>query len=882
MFKSLRYRLLFWLLAFVIFTASFIIPLNYFINHQKDKINNVANELNLLQIKLLKLFKNSDNFLFAETVNPVFFITGESRFLNERQSLTNEIRNKTLFLKNSSFTKTFPMNNEIELIHKEFEDYNIIFDSLVFFVYKRGYRNFGLEGEMIEYVSQLEKNKGIDDVLFLQIRRNEKDYLLRKEKYYFDNFERLTNGLIEKIHRNRSLSRAEKQNTIDLINDYRFTFSSLKNIEDRIGLNDNSGLKLLLNQKADHILTKFSELYQTARLTQKSLLRELNFYYAVFMIIAMIVAILVSFFISKHVVNHLELLTRYISQLTKNNFNYTEKLNLKNSASEISHIYREFRNMLSQLRVRERQRDKALADAEDNERRYRLLADMLPQSIYETDELGNFSYVNKAWYRNFGYTAEDINQGLNLIETVISESSDDILGNTRLENSNFVAIRKDGSRFPASVYSDKILANNKIIGRRGIIIDVTQHNIYIHSLKKETFKAQTSDKLKSSFLANMSHEIRTPMNSIIGFSNLLTSDEITEIQKKDFLNYIRSSGEMLLNLIDDIIDIAKIEAGELKITKKELNLGNLFNELYKTFSEIKNKSGKSHINLLLIKDSVFDLSFKTDPFRLRQILTNLVNNAIKFTDEGTVEFGFRVKDERNIEFFVKDTGMGLSKEELGIIFERFKRTYSSEEKNIVGTGLGLAISKNLVEIMGGEMWVDSSLKVGTTFYFTLPYLKSVKIETKNDINQESVSSFLWKDKTILVVEDDDQSYYFLKELLKRTGATIIRAANGIEALEICRSDMKLDLVLMDIQMPKISGYEATREIKRIRKILPVIAQTAYAMAGDREKSIKAGCDDYIAKPLNIESLLPKINQFINIVSGTRTHQGENVPSSFRN
>ena len=380
----------------------------------------------------------------------------------------------------------------------------------------------------------------------------------------------------------------------------------------------------------------------------------------------------------------------------------------------------------------------------------------------------------------------------------------------------------------------------------------------------------------------MSHEIRTPMNSIIGFSNLLTSDEITEIQKKDFLNYIRSSGEMLLNLIDDIIDIAKIEAGELKITKKELNLGNLFNELYKTFSEIKNKSGKSHINLLLIKDSVFDLSFKTDPFRLRQILTNLVNNAIKFTDEGTVEFGFRVKDERNIEFFVKDTGMGLSKEELGIIFERFKRTYSSEEKNIVGTGLGLAISKNLVEIMGGEMWVDSSLKVGTTFYFTLPYLKSVKIETKNDINQESVSSFLWKDKTILVVEDDDQSYYFLKELLKRTGATIIRAANGIEALEICRSDMKLDLVLMDIQMPKISGYEATREIKRIRKILPVIAQTAYAMAGDREKSIKAGCDDYIAKPLNIESLLPKINQFINIVSGTRTHQGENVPSSFRN
>ncbi len=538
--------------------------------------------------------------------------------------------------------------------------------------------------------------------------------------------------------------------------------------------------------------------------------------------------------------------------------------------------------MLSQLRVWERQTDKALKNAEENEKRYRELADMLPQSIYETDELGNLTYVNKAWYRHFGYTKEDLGQGLNLIETVISESSDDILGINRLENSNFVAIRKDGSRFPASVYSDNIMAGNKIIGKRGIVIDATQHNIYIHSLKKETYKAQTSDKLKSSFLANMSHEIRTPMNSIIGFSNLLASDEVAEEQKKDFINYIRSSGEMLLALIDDIIDIAKIEAGELKINKREMNVGDLFSELFRTFDEMKNKSGKSHINLIMKKDAEHDLSIKTDPFRLRQIMTNLIGNAIKFTDKGSVEFGYRLRNEKEIEFFVKDTGIGLTKEELGIVFERFKRTYSSEVKNIVGSGLGLAISKNLVELMGGDMWLDSKPGAGTTFYFTLPYIKTAKVYGTG-ITEESICSYDWHDKNILVVEDDRQSYHFLQELLKRTGANIKRASNGFEAIEICRNDQSLDIVLMDIQMPKMNGYDATREIKKIRKNLPVIAQTAYAMAGDREKSIQAGCDDYITKPLNIESLLPKINQFIGAAPQIKTHaakQGENLSSSF--
>ncbi len=877
MFKSLRYRVLFWLLAFILSTASFIIPLNYFINQKKDKINTVTNELNTLQIKLLKLFQNSDNFLYTETVNPVFFITGESKYLTERQIISENIRKKTSYIKKLSTSQAFLLDNEIDSIVGTFEKYNLIFDSLVLLVYKKGYRNFGLEGEMIDYVNQLEKNPHIDEVLFLQIRRNEKDYFLRKENYYYDNFERLMYGLLKKVQRDRSFSKAEKQYTINLINDYRLVFASLISIDKIIGINDNSGLRYKLNQLTDNIENLFSDLHGKARLNQRNLLKELNIYYAVFMIIALIISIIISFIISKYILSHLEKLTRYISQITEHNFNYSEKLNLKKSASEITHIYKEFRNMLSQLRVWEKQTDKALKNAEENEKRYRELADMLPQSIYETDEFGNLTYVNKAWYHHFGYLKEDLSQGLNLIETVISESSDDILGNNKLENSNFIAIRKDGSRFPASVYSDNIILDDKIAGKRGIIIDATQNKIYIHSLKKETHKAQTSDKLKSSFLANMSHEIRTPMNSIIGFSNLLASDEIPESQKKEFINYIRTSGEMLLNLIDDIIDIAKIEAGELKISKKEMNVDALFSELHNAFNTTKNKFGKSHIKLLVKKDAEQNLSFKTDPFRLRQVMINLIGNAIKFTDKGSVEFGYRLKNEKEIEFYVKDTGIGLSKEELGIVFERFKRTYGSEEKNIIGSGLGLTISKNLVELMGGEMWLDSKPGMGTTFYFTLPYIKTIKI-LQSYVTEESISSFNWHNKTILVVEDDKQSFHFLQELLKRTGVIIRKASNGYEAIDICRNDKSLDIVLMDIQMPKMNGYTATREIKKIRKDLPVIAQTAYAMAGDREKSIEAGCDDYITKPLNIETLLPKIDQFLNITSKTAVEKSEEARS----
>jgi PAS domain S-box-containing protein len=862
MLNSLRYRLLGWLLIFSLLIACVIIPSNIILNKKEDKINSVVKEINSLHIDFLKMFRLSDDFFHYESFNPRFFITGESDILNRQQAIANSIKEKITCITNTSAWKSFNYDNELLQVADEFNNYCVIYDTLVYLIYKKGFMNFGLEGEMIDYINKLENNPKISKARILQIRRNEKDYFLRNDEFYIENFDRLTQNFNSSITKSSRLSKSEKSLIISTLNNYTNVFHLLVKVDKQIGIKHNSGLWLDLRQKCAAIESLLSQLEKKSVITQQALLRKTSIYYAVFMGFVILLSVMVSYVLSKHIVSHLEILTHYIINLTKHNFKYTGKINLRNSATEIRQIYKEFRNMVAQLRVWEKQRDRAIKNAEDNELRYRELADMLPQSIYETDELGNFTYVNKAWHNTFGYTQEDLDEGLNLIEIIITKSSSDLLGHHKIENSNFIAIRKDGSKFPASVYSDNIIKANRFCGRRGIIIDITARNQYISSLKKETYKAQTADKLKSSFLANMSHEIRTPMNSIIGFSNLLSSEEIPENQKTEFASYIKSSGELLLKLIDDIIDIAKIEAGEIKIDKKECNIPKMFRELQHTFKEILNKSAKKHLRIIFKPPDTGELIIKTDPYRLKQVLSNLINNAIKFTDTGYIEFGYKINNEKTIEFFVKDTGVGLTRDEISIIFERFKRTVASEEKNIVGTGLGLAISKNLVALLGGDMWVDSHPGLGTTFFFTLPYLKITRVEEQFTYNEDIFQDYEWENKTILVVEDDNNSYSLLKETLKKTKANIIRAKNGEIAIDVCKSNINIDIVLMDIQLPNMNGYDATREIKKFRKSLPVIAQTAFAMAGDKEKSILAGCDDYISKPININKLLPKISQFI--------------------
>ncbi len=410
--------------------------------------------------------------------------------------------------------------------------------------------------------------------------------------------------------------------------------------------------------------------------------------------------------------------------------------------------------------------------------------------------------------------------------------------------------------------------------KKNLEILIEQKSEELKASINERRYALESDRLKSAFLANMSHELRTPMNAIIAFSNFLKDSSLSTEKRDEYINYITTAGDTLLHLVDDIIDSAKIESKQLNINKMRCNITDLIFEMREIFNEIRSRKQRSHIEIRIDESSQKDdVYIITDPLRLKQVLSNLLENAIKYTMEGYVEFGY-VLEEKGVTFFVKDTGIGIPKDKFDYIFQRFSQIEYTVKDVFRGTGLGLSITKNLVELLGGHIWVESELGKGSTFYFTIPS-ETIEISPrplfseKKDIKADKAQLFDWSDKNVLVAEDEDLNYKVLESVLTRAKANVWRAKNGIEAIEVCQAT-NIDLVLMDIQMPRMDGYMATRKIKQFNKNLPVIAQTSYAMAGERENCLAAGCDDYLSKPLNLEELLIKCNRYLSVSKPTNT------------
>ncbi len=385
-------------------------------------------------------------------------------------------------------------------------------------------------------------------------------------------------------------------------------------------------------------------------------------------------------------------------------------------------------------------------------------------------------------------------------------------------------------------------------------------------LQKAKNKAEESDNLKSAFLSNMSHEIRTPMNSIIGFSELLRDREMPEEQKNDFIDIILRQGNSLLNIINDIIDISKIEADKLKINQGICDVEGLVDELYHTFLNSKEIMAKPSVELLFVKPKTNKPVFiNSDPDRIRQVLSNLIINAIKFTSEGHIKIGYSILGDngnKRIRFSVKDTGIGIGKEKQDIVFDRFRQVDESHTREYGGTGLGLYISKRIVGLLGGEIGFESELGEGSVFYFTIPFVKFRVMENARKTEKSNGLVYSWPDKTILIVEDDRDSFLLLKQSLVKTNVSIIHTFNGKSSVEICSTNPNIDLVIMDVQLPGMNGYDAMQLIKAERESLPVIAQTAHALAGDKEKYLAFGFNDYIAKPIIIKSLLVVLDKYL--------------------
>jgi len=395
-------------------------------------------------------------------------------------------------------------------------------------------------------------------------------------------------------------------------------------------------------------------------------------------------------------------------------------------------------------------------------------------------------------------------------------------------------------------------------------------------------KAETANQAKSEFLANMSHEIRTPMNSIIGFSDILTDEDLTD-EQKEYVNIIRESGHNLLDLINDILDFSKIEAKQLKIEMVECSLGRILGFIESTMRPIAEKKS---LDFKIVECDGLPDRIRTDPARLRQCLINLINNAVKFTKKGYVYVNVSLKDRDNepyIRFDIEDTGIGIPKDKQEAIFDSFTQADGSHTRKYGGTGLGLAITRQLAKLLCGEMTVTSEVGRGSVFSLTIPAGLDVIKQPRLDTHATHIapraaeaeqSEFSWH---VLVAEDVESNQVLIKLLLNKMGLEVTIAADGNEAVRKALTQ-KFDLILMDIQMPHMNGYEATEALRNKGITTPIIAQTAHVMEGAYEKCIKAGCDDYLAKPIDCKKVFTMIRKYLSLENQTPRKKVDSLTS----
>jgi PAS domain S-box-containing protein len=411
--------------------------------------------------------------------------------------------------------------------------------------------------------------------------------------------------------------------------------------------------------------------------------------------------------------------------------------------------------------------------------------------------------------------------------------------------------RADGSDF----FVEVSIAVINLEGRSALFTtwrDISKRKQDETELIKAKEKAEESDRLKSAFLANMSHEIRTPMNGILGFTELLKTPNLSGEQQQEFIQIIKKSGDRLLNIINDIIDISKIESGLMKFTISDTNINEQLDYIHDFFNPEAEQKGLQLFlkNHLPIEEEII----KTDSEKTYAILTNLVKNALKFTNSGSIEFGCEKKGEF-LEFFVRDTGIGIRDELKEIIFQRFRQGSESLSRDYEGAGLGLSISKAYINMLGGQLWVESEAGKGSTFYFSIPNVISHDVDSfYSTVNQGKNGLSDNLKLKILIAEDDETSELLISLAVKKISKEIILVKSGLAAIEACRNNPDIDLILMDIKMPTMDGCEATKQIRLFNKKVVIVAQTAFGMIDDRQRALDAGCNDYISKPINVAHL----------------------------
>ncbi|MCD4774051.1 MAG: response regulator [Bacteroidales bacterium] len=475
----------------------------------------------------------------------------------------------------------------------------------------------------------------------------------------------------------------------------------------------------------------------------------------------------------------------------------------------------------------------------------------------------------KAKANNFDLIILDVMmEGLNGIEVCKKLKKDNTTNNIPVI---FITVRDDDKTIIEAFnaggvdYITKPIRKHEFLARVRTHLNLKEINMQL-VLEKE--KAVVANKFKDSFLANMSHEIRTPMNSIVGFSELLQMPDINKQMIDDYTKIIISNSEYLLKILNDIIEISKIDAGAVEIEYINCSPNKLFNEIFVSFENQIIRIEKTNLKLIIdIPDENVNTIISTDPTRLRQIISNLIGNAIKFTDKGYVKFGYKIVSENSeqpmLNIFVEDTGVGIEKNKIENIFDRFVQADKTINRDFGGAGLGLSITRGLIKLLGGGIRVESEFGKGTAFYINLPFVEKEKEKEKAIEENNNNEHHFWKGKTILIADDVKMVCVFLKTILKSTQIKMLFAEDGNKTLEIYEKHKnEIDLVLLDLIMPGLNGFEIAKTIRQQDRKLPIIAQTAVALSTTRKQALEAGCNKCIFKPLKINELFDILEEYL--------------------
>ncbi len=511
--------------------------------------------------------------------------------------------------------------------------------------------------------------------------------------------------------------------------------------------------------------------------------------------------------------------------------------------------------------------EKALLQSEEN---FRQSISESPLGIRIVNMEGETIYANKAFLKIFDFSS--------LEEYIHTPAKEHYLPESYLQHLERMELRKNGKdileyelgivRKDKSISYVKILRNEVLWdGKRHFQVinqDITEQRKLTIDLIAAKERAEESDRLKSAFLANMSHEIRTPMNGILGFSSLLSEPGLDGEDRSKYIGIIQKSGVRMLNIINEIMDISKIESGLMEVSLKETNINEQIESICNLMKpEAQQRKIEISCQTPLPASSAIVL---TDPEKLYSILTNLVKNAIKYTDHGSIEFGYDVVETRHasslLQFYVKDTGIGIPLERQEAIFERFVQADIADVQARQGSGLGLTIARAYVQMLQGKIWVKSTPGEGSTFYFTLPYKMEPEVMAFNQLEIAPTEEDKRQRKLhILVVEDDEISSKLIIAYVEKMSERTYLAQSGLDALEIMHNHPEIDLVLMDIRMPGMNGIETARMIRNFNKQVVIVAQTAFGLVGDKERSLEAGCNDWISKPIQKNDLLSLVGKY---------------------